>query len=232
VNINTRDYWEERFATGDWEAKGGIQQTVWFAETLVRYLNTSPSFSGSILDFGCGLGDAIPIYREHFPHASLIGVDITQASIEKCRQRYGDIAQFVQCDYAEVPEADVIVSCAVFEHLSNQMEVARHLLRKCGELYIVVPYKEPLSPGREHVSTYDETSFAELGECGSTVFPSKGWTEYGLHLWVNVYAKNLLRPFFGRKLHRRGRMIMYRLIGQMPRPDVAHSQGDRIRSHG
>ena len=215
MNVNTRDYWEKRFATGDWEAKGGTQQTICFAETLVRYLNILPSFSGSILDFGCGLGDAVAVYHEHFRCASLIGVDITRAAIEKCRQRYSGIAEFVQCDYTEVPEADVIVSCAVFEHLSNQMEVARHLLRKCGELYIVVPYKETLSPGSEHVNTYDETSFAELGECDSTVFSSKGWTEYGLRLWVNVHAKNLLRFFFGRKLHRRRRMIMYRLIGEM-----------------
>jgi len=163
----------------------------------------------------------MPVYREHYRGASLIGVDITQAAITKCRQRYGDIAQFMQCDYAHIPDADVIVSCAVFEHLSNQMEVARHLLRKCSDLYTIVPYKEVLSPGAEHVNSYDETSFTELGECNSTVFLSEGWSEYGLRLWYHVHLKNLLRPFFGRKILHQKRMIMFHLVGEVRHPSGA-----------
>jgi SAM-dependent methyltransferase len=215
MNINTKDYWEKRFATGDWEAKMGSQQTTLFAKTLVRYLKMPTGFSGKIIDFGCGLGDAMPIYREHYSCASLIGVDITQAAIAKCKERYGDIAQFIQCDYTQVPDADVIISCAVFEHLSNQMEVARHLFTKCTDLYIIVPYKEVLNPCTEHVNSYDENCFSELGEYDYTVFLSQGWSEFGLRLWLNVYLKNLMRPFFGRKAVRRKKMIMFHIKGEM-----------------
>lgn len=217
MNINTKDYWERRFAAGDWEAKGGALQTSCFAETLVQYLKVPSSFSGRILDFGCGLGDAMPVYRKRYRLASLIGVDISQAAIQKCDARYGDIAEFLQCDYTQVPEADVIISCAVFEHMADQFEVARHLLRKCSDLYIIVPYKEVLFPGTEHVNSYDEASFAELGECDSLVFASRGWSEYGLRLWFDVYLKNLLRPFFARKILHRKRMIMFHLAGEMRR---------------
>lgn len=215
MNINTKDYWEKRFATGDWENKMGTQQTTLFAKTLSPHLRIDHRFPGKILDFGCGLGDAIPVYREHYRRASLIGVDITQTAIAKCVERYGDIAQFIQCDYTQVPDADVIISCAVFEHLSNQMEVARHLLTKCTDLYIIVPYKEVLCPGSEHVNSYDESCFSELGEHDYTVFLSEGWSEYGLRLWFHIYLKNLLRPFFGRNIVRRKKMIMFHLKGKL-----------------
>jgi len=215
VNINTKEYWENRFATGDWEKKKGSQQTILFAKSLAPLIKMPPRFSGTILDFGCGLGDAMPIYREQYKSASLIGADITQAGIAKCKERYGDIAQFIQCDYTQIPEADVIISCAVFEHLSDQMKVAKHLLTKCADLYIIVPYKEVLAFGAEHVNSYDENSFSELGKYDNTVFLSQGWSQYGMRLWFQVYLKNLLRPFFGRKTIRRQKMIMFHIKGEM-----------------
>lgn len=217
MNINTKDYWENRFALGDWEAKMGNLQTTLFAKTLVRYLRIPAGFSGKILDFGCAFGDAIPIYREQYKYASLIGVDIAQTAIAKCKERYGDIAQFIQCDYTQIPDADVIVSSNVFEHLSNQMEVARYLLTKCSDLYIIVPYKEVLLLGTEYVNSYDENSFSELEECNYIVFVSEGWSQYGWHLWFDIYLKNLLRPFFDRKIVRRSKQIMFHLMGMKGR---------------
>lgn len=217
MNINTKDYWERRFATGDWEAKGGRRQTRLFAETQVRYLPIPTDHSGTILDFGCGLGDAMPVYRAAYPNASLIGVDISGAAIAECKERYGHIAQFVQGDYRDIAPVDVIIASNVFEHLSNDTEIVRHLIGRSRDLFIVTPYKEVLFPGTEHVNSYDETSFAELGECDSVVFASRGWSEYGLRLWFDVYLKNLLRPFFARKILHRKRMIMFHLAGEMRR---------------
>ena len=149
------------------------------------------------------------IYRKYYKHASLIGVDIAEAAIAQCNQRYGDIAQFIQCDYIQVPSVDVIISCAVFEHLSNHIEVARHLLTKCTDLYIVVPYRENLVLGSEHVNTYDESSFSEIGESDHTIFLSEGWSQYGWQLWFHLFLKNLLRPFFGKKIIHRAKLIMF-----------------------
>ena len=214
MSINTKNYWENRFALGDWEAKMGRQQTTLFAKTLVRYLRIPAEFSGKILDFGCALGEAMPIYREQYKCASLIGVDISQAAIAKCKERYGNIAQFINCDYTQVPDADVIVSSNVFEHLSNQIEVARQLLTKCTDFYIIVPYKEVLRPGTEHVNSYDENSFNELGECNCIVFLSEGWSQYGRRLWFDIYLKNLLRPLLGRNTVCRNKQIMFHLLGK------------------
>lgn len=95
MNINTKNYWENRFATGDWEDKLGRNQTRQFAETQKQYLKIAPGFSGTLLDFGCGLGDAMPIYRTAYPHASLIGMDISEAACRKCKEKYGSFAHFL-----------------------------------------------------------------------------------------------------------------------------------------
>ena len=58
MNINSQDYWDERFLSGSWEAKMGRDQTAFFAKDILRLINIPPQFSGKILDFGCALGDA------------------------------------------------------------------------------------------------------------------------------------------------------------------------------
>ena len=89
-NINTKAYWDNRFKA-DWEKKSGRSQTADFAKDQIPYFDISSDFDGSILDFGCGLGDAIPIYKKSYPNAKLYGVDISSVGIEKCKKiwKYG-----------------------------------------------------------------------------------------------------------------------------------------------
>lgn len=212
MNINTEDYWEKRFAMGDWEKKLGRNQTRLFAETQVKYLKIASDFSGKILDFGCGLGDAIPVYRNTYPRAKLFGMDISETAISKCIEKYGTIAQFVQGDYTNVPEVDVIIASNVFEHLSDDIRVAAHLLTKCHELFIITPYKETITPGSEHINSYDEDYFRTLRPYNYRIFFSKGWGLHGWYLWLNQYPKNILRPFLGKQLVRRKRQIMFHFV--------------------
>ncbi|MGY6214038.1 class I SAM-dependent methyltransferase [Methylolobus aquaticus] len=208
-NINTRHYWDNRFASGDWELVGGREQTKHFAEAQLRHLKLSESFSGTFLDFGCGLGDAFPVYRRAMPKASLIGIDISPSAVNKCQQVYGEIAEFRCGDHWSVPEVDVIIASNVLEHLTNDLEVARVLYERCKRLIIVVPYREEPRI-EEHVNTYDKKYFTSFGRQKTTIFASKGWSQYGWKgLWVHIYIKNILRPIFGRRKLRRRMQIMY-----------------------
>ncbi len=225
MNINTKEYWEKRFSTGDWEAKLGRNQTRQFALAQVRHLKIPSNFSGMILDFGCGLGDAMPVYQKAYRYASLIGMDISEVAIAKCKERYGNIAKFIQGDYTQVPEVDVIIASNVLEHLSNDIKKAKHLLSKCKNLYIIVPYKETLSSIEEHINSYDENYFRTIGEYDYTVFPSKGWSRYGWHLWYHIRMKNLLRrmknllrPFFGKRIIPRWKQIMFHFLNDSCSP--------------
>ena len=208
-NINTREYWEGRFSSNDWENAKGRTQTKDFAEALAPHLGLDETFQGTLLDFGCGLGDALPVYRRHFPRAKLLGMDISEHAVRKCWQRYGDIAEFMQGEAKQAPAADVIVTSNVLEHLDNDIGTAQRLMTKCQRLFVVVPYREwPLD--EEHVRSYDDSSFAELKPVGHVVFPSRSWSQFGLRLWRKVYLKNVLRKYSGLPLHRRRLQIMYK----------------------
>lgn len=58
MNINTKKYWNQRFASGNWKETGGVEETMIFAESQIPRLKLSKEFSGIILDFGCALGHA------------------------------------------------------------------------------------------------------------------------------------------------------------------------------
>lgn len=208
-NINTKSYWEQRFSSQSWEEKNGREQSAEFAHDQIRHFGIKQNFAGSILDFGCALGDAFPIYKKAFPNANLIGIDISQKAIELCKAHFGTIATFIQGDFKSVPDVDVIIASNVFEHLSNHIEIATYLQSKCNDLYITVPYKEnPLFV--EHVNTYDENSFSMLRPYSWKTFASKGWfSEYGMELWYQINFKNLFRMILGRQLRQRRKQIMF-----------------------
>ncbi len=209
-NINTKKYWDDRFSSNDWENNRGRWQTQCFAKSQLEYFELNPNIKGPILDFGCGLGDAIPIYKEKFNNAEFIGIDISESAISKCREKYGEIAKFYQGSLKDVPKVEVIIASNVLEHISNDIEVAKGLLMRCKYLYIIVPYNEyPLSS--EHVNQYKENYFNELGDYDFNIFECEGWTQYGIKdLWYNVYIKNLFRPFVGRKICSRAKQIIFK----------------------
>lgn len=213
-NINSKEYWDWRFSSLDWIEKGGRQQTSGFATAQVVHFDILPDFNGEIIDFGCGLGDALPIYKQHFPNATFIGIDISQSAIDQCVEKFGNIARFIRGDYNIVPETDVIIASNVLEHLSNDREIAGHLLSKCKSLYIIVPYKEqPICS--EHVNFYDEKYFSDLKPVAVRVFPCKGWTQFGLRgLVYNVWFKNIFRYLFKRTLVRRNMQILFQFVNQ------------------
>lgn len=211
-NVNSAEYWNNRFGTGDWARLGGFNQTHWFAEAQVRHYGLERTFAGSLCDFGCGAGDAFPVYRHAFPSSTLVGVDFAADGIELATQRYGGIARFVCGDIASVPVVDVIVCSNVIEHIEDDVGLARRLLERCARLLVIVPYRER-NLISEHLRSYDEHSFDALSPLRHRIFNTRGWSEYGLELYWDVYAKNLPRAALGRPLRRRKRQILFEFRG-------------------
>lgn len=219
-NINTSEYWDNRFSSGDWEDKKGRKQTADFAREQVVRLGLPKSFSGTILDFGCGLGDAMPVYKKFFPQARLIGLDHSKEAIEKCRQNYSHYASFIHGNVDNVSPVDVIISSNVFEHLTNDVDVARKLGTKCRRLFITVPYKETIQSQEqnEHVNTYDEDSFSELLCLRREIFASKGlgqknWWGVLYHVWVKNIFRFIIRGKIWAYTH--PREIMFEIQGSL-----------------
>jgi SAM-dependent methyltransferase len=212
IEINSQEYWDRRFSTGHWEECFGRNQTTLFASTQIKHLALSRSFSGALLDFGCGLGDAIPIYHQNFPQAKLFGVDHSENAILQCRKMFGDIAQFIQGDVDCVPPVDVIIASNVMEHVKDHFAVLRSLLQRCSELYVFVPFNEtPLC--KEHINCFDNSTYASFPIMEAKIFNSRGWSQYGLNLLINVYCKNIFRPLMRKTLVKRRKQMMFRIKG-------------------
>ena len=202
-NINTKKYWNNRFSDNDknsWKNKKGEYQTMDFAYAIAKRLKIDQNFSGTILDFGCALGNAIPIYKKFYPQATFIGVDFAPAAIAQCQEKFGNIATFICGDIDIVPYVDVIIASNVFEHLFDDKNIAKKLLGKCKDLYIAVPYNEQLPGEIEHINSYDITSFDVLTEkIDYQIYLCRGYNfKRKCQSYFNKEIKDLLRPFFGK----------------------------------
>ena len=214
MKVNSEEYWNFRFGSGDWSAKAGCSQTQGFASSQVGRFGLSRNFRGSLCDFGCGAGDSFPIYRTAFPEAKLLGVDFSKEAIALCKSRFDELATFACGGIEVVPHSDVIVCSNVLEHLDDDVGTAASLLDRCRTLFVIVPYRErPLS--EEHLRSYDRTSFGSLGPIRNDIFDSPGWTEYGWQLYARVYGLNPLRALTGRPWRRRRMQILYEFAGHL-----------------
>jgi trans-aconitate methyltransferase len=189
--------------------KGGREQTRSLAEAFIRFIDLPDNFSGTILDFGCGTGDAIPVLKKRFPKARLIGIDFSEEAIEKCIQNYGNDGKFLCGTFETVTEADLIIASNIFEHLSGDMEIAKQLIMKCRLLCIIVPYMEEIKSEDEHINSYTENSFNELNPYKVKIFKSKGWSENGIDLIFNIYLKNIFKYIIGYPIRRVRKQILF-----------------------
>jgi len=208
--VNSLDYWDARYASGDWASKGGYTQTRLFAEAQLPFIRIHSDFNGSICDFGCGAGDAFSVYRHAWPLAKLFGVDFSESAIQLCAERYGQIANFVCGDVSSVPAVDYIICSNVIEHLADDMDTVTQLLEKCSTLFVIVPYKErPLS--NEHVRSYDENYFSAFTVVRKVVFKSMGWTEFGIRNNARIYLENMSRLLKNQPMRRRRKQILFEI---------------------
>ena len=191
------------------DQNNGRRQTRLFAEAFHRHVKVPLRPDFSLLDVGCALGDALPVWRRAYPEARLHGCDFSRTAIRRCQEAYGSIAQFLCASFEEISDHyDVIYCSNVLEHFSAYLPITDILLRHCKILYVMVPYMElrngkRLSPGNDyyHKTTFDLSSFDELAssrDCivsGSIIRAPGAWspTAMGEARWF-VRRHILRRP--------------------------------------
>jgi len=169
-NPNTVDYSDDLFASGEWERRMGRKQTLQFARFFHRHVRIPFGPEFTLLDVGCALGDAMPVWKKRYPRANLSGCDISKTAIARATERYGSIATFFQASFEEISgNYDVCICSNVLEHFEQHVDIARHLLSHCRILYVMTPYAEmnhgkhlTPRPGEIHVATFLEDSFDAL----------------------------------------------------------------------
>src|SRR5213593_2480990 len=140
--INSPDYWNKRFFE-DWIAKGGRQQTAFFAELCCRelppwFVDDVRARQSSILDYGCALGDALPVLRQAFPESPIRGGDIAQVGLGLARALHPDF-EFV--DVNAIGEAgrvaDIVYCSNTLEHFADWREILERLSRYAKDYVLV-----------------------------------------------------------------------------------------------
>lgn len=98
-----------------------------------------------VLDYGCGQGKWTPLLRDIFPHAEIVGIDISEVAVAKASQKFPQ-HQFLVFDgnraALEDNSFDLIFSFHVLEHvldISASITDITRLLRPGGYACIIFP---------------------------------------------------------------------------------------------
>ena len=110
-----------------------------------------------ILDFGSGVGNSVPYFRQYFPDASLLCLDVSTRSLSIAEQRFGNAAEYVHFSGSRLPvpseSIDVAFSACVFHHIAPALRAGfikelERVLRPGGWLFIFE--HNPLNPLTVH----------------------------------------------------------------------------------
>jgi SAM-dependent methyltransferase len=90
---------------------------------------------GRYLDFGCGVGNSVAPFREHLPNAQLVAADVSEGSLARLREVFGDAVEtlLVSSDALPLPSGslDGAFACCVFHHIppENHVMILKDLRR-------------------------------------------------------------------------------------------------------
>ena len=130
-------YWEDRYRSG---GNSGIGSYGQFAEFKAEILNqfVADHHIGSVIEFGCGDGNQLSLAK----YPRYIGVDISPAAVEKCRERYRkDTSKtFLLISEASNQRAELALSLDVIFHLVEDEVFQRYMtsLFAAAERHVVL----------------------------------------------------------------------------------------------
>lgn len=110
-----------------------------------------------ILDFGCGIGNSVPWFRQHFPRSALTCADVSAKSIACAQERFVGPERYVEiqedCLPLEADGFDLAFTACVFHHIDAAAHVLwlaqlHRVVRRGGHL--VLFEHNPLNPLTVH----------------------------------------------------------------------------------
>lgn len=123
-------YWKTRYAVGGTSGVGSYGKFATFKAHTINRLLTAHQIN-SIVDLGCGDGNQAKMIDGD----SYLGVDVSQAAIQKCRRRFAGTARrsfLLLDDFKRVVretsfKADATISLDVIYHLIEEVDYRQHL---------------------------------------------------------------------------------------------------------
>lgn len=193
--VNSREYWEGRFAT-DWHDHAGPSQSAMFAHVAVRMLPDwlvadISSQRMHVVDVGCAEGEAVPLLSKRFGEgAQVTGVDFSETAIELARAKFPDY-QFIVGDANDLKDQVDAVFCSnVLEHFHNPDAVLASLAGAASEhVILLIPFWE-FPRHEEHFVTFDSSSLPILAGAGKVLvhFDVMDTSKWPGTLWMGYQA--------------------------------------------
>jgi len=134
----------------------------YFAQKRVHYLRDYLAAAGksvnSILEFGCGIGNNIEFLAQYFPDSRIIGLDISQESLNIAQERFKNYARITfesaAADSLNGEKVDLVFVNGVFHHITpkdrlQNLHRLHKFLRKGAALCIFE--NNPFNPGTRWV---------------------------------------------------------------------------------
>ena len=167
--INSKEYWDERFGSGDWEMKEGREQSLFFYQIALSLMpqwlkDDINKNSLSIIDLGCAEGEGVNLFSENFKNSKVCGSDISKAALEKAREYYPE-NRFIEADINNIGENfDVVFSSNTLEHFSDPDGIIKNVIPHAKKYFIMlIPFREK-DRIEEHFYTFDYNSFPDIRE--------------------------------------------------------------------
>lgn len=161
----SRDYWEQRYETGDDSGLGSYGQLAEFKAEVINDFVQRKEIQ-SVLEFGCGDGNQLSLAQ----YPSYIGLDVAPKAIEMCVERFGNdptksfflysSEHFV--DRAGILSAELTMSLDVIFHLVEDdifEAYMRHLFAAATKYVIVYASNDERPDPGVHVRHRQFTSW-------------------------------------------------------------------------
>lgn len=134
----------------------GMDEDGYFAEYKIAYVShlLAGKEVSRILDFGCGAGRSLAYLAKYFPDATLVGFDLSEASLSVAKARYPDAALYSDWTFVAGMRFDLIFAANVFHHISLPVQLPE--LLKCKEVMatnaeMIVFEHNPINPATRWV---------------------------------------------------------------------------------
>lgn len=174
-------YWSRRTLTdkGDWNEDCSLDwiEGYWNSQT---HSHRSPLLAaiekynpGSILEIGCNCGPNLYLLAKKFPHATIVGIDINQAAIEKGREFFqrenisNVTLQMGKADNLEIfsdEQFDVVFTDAVLIYIAPDkiLDVLKGILRVTRKASILLEWHDDSMDGKGVFSGHWVRNYREL----------------------------------------------------------------------
>jgi SAM-dependent methyltransferase len=123
---------------------------------LARRLREEGCRTSSVLDFGCGTGDAAPLFLELLGVERVVGIDVSERSLDVARARHGsDRARFLPLrEFSPRAEFPLAFCNGVFHHVPpparpEVVRILRDALEPGG--WLAIWDNNPWNPGARYV---------------------------------------------------------------------------------